>query len=151
MSYKYIVNLEIANEKKRANFDLTSISNHIQQAIDEYHGLETVRNKKSLSFQVTPSVLSINIDSPVELNVPSKAIAKFTRILLRLSQDLAEVVANGRVFQSIQTEIEPSNIDNISNCEALKELVNIFCQDTNDVDIIKLQRNIKKLIFNVSE
>jgi hypothetical protein len=153
MSYQYTVKLEIANKKERNNFDLTTITQHIQSAIDQYHNLETVRNKKRLSYQVTPTVLTLDIDSPVELNVPSKAIAKFTRLLLGLSRELSGIVSNGRVFQSIQTELEPSNIDNISTCETLKKVTEIFCEDTKDMaktnGNLIMQRRIKELIFNV--
>lgn len=151
MSYNYTVKLEIANEAKRESFDLTRITRQIQEAINSYHSLKTVRHKKTLSFQVAPTVLTLEIDSPVELNVPSKAIAKFTRILLSISPELSDIVANGRVFQSIQTGLAPSNIDNITDIEALKKLIEIFCEDAKDIakanaNLI-MQRKIKELIF----
>ena len=76
--YNYIVKLEIANDKKREEFDLRTIKSEIQKAIDKYHALKTVRNKKSLTFSVEQKVLEIKIESPVQLDCYSN----YHRLLL---------------------------------------------------------------------
>lgn len=149
--YNYIVKLEIANDKKREEFDLRTIKSEIQKAIDKYHALKTVRNKKSLTFSVEQKVLEIKIESPVQLDVPSKALAKFTRLLLELSPALAGTINNGRVFQSVQTSIPPSDIDRISSCDTLKKIIDLFCGELQTNANLELQRKIKALLFNVEE
>lgn len=149
--YSYLVKLEIANDKKRDDFDLRTIKPEIQEAINKYHSLDTVRNKKSLSFSVDAKTLEISIKSPVQLDVPSKALAKFTRLLLELSPALKETVTNRRVFQSVQTSIPASSIDKISSCETLKKLVEIFCGEETTNESLELQRKIKRLIFSIGE
>lgn len=146
--YNYIVKLEIANEKKRDNFDLKSIQGEIEEAIEKYHSLKTVRHKKNLSCIVNEKTLEININSPVQLDYPSKALAKFTRILLEMSPTLAGVVSNGRVFQSVQTSIPASDIDRISSCDTLKKLIEIFCTELTTEEQLEQQRKIKSILFN---
>jgi len=155
MAYNYDVKLEIANDKVRDVFDFNSIEPQIKEAIEKYHALNTVRNKKNLSYKISPKILEISISSPVKLDVPSKALAKFTRILIELSPELEGTIANGRVFQSVQISIPVSDMDNISSSETLKKLIDIFCDDLESEDIqkkherLKIQREIKKIIFNV--
>lgn len=148
-TFNYIVKLEIANDKRRDDFDLRTIKPEIQKAIDKYHSLNTVRNKKSLSFSVDAKTLEMNIKSPVKLDFPSKALAKFTRLLLELSPALSEIVSNGRVFQSVQTSIPASDIDRISSCDTLKKVIEIFCDSSTTDEQLELQRKIKGLLFNV--
>jgi len=148
--YNYNVKLEIANDKKRATFDLSSIEKEIQNAIDKYHALNTVRHKKRLSFSVDKKILEINIDSPVQLDFPSKALAKFTRLLLELSPALGEVVTiGGRVFQSVQISIPASEVDKISACDTLKKLIEVFCDEANTNEQLEMQRKIKTILFNI--
>lgn len=162
MSFNYTIQLEIANEKERNKFDLTKIKDHINSAIDDYHNLNTVRNKKELSCKITSKILEMHIKSPVKLNTPSKAIAKFTRLLLERSSELRSIVSNGRVFQSVETRLSPDDIDEISNVETLKRLVEIFCKENDKKKepneniresnkLLILQRNIKKIVFDISE
>lgn len=146
-NYNYIVKLEIANDKKREDIDLRTIGPEIEAAIADYHALNTVRNKKTLTYAVSEKVLEMHISSPVQLDVPSKALAKFTRLLLKRSEALAATVANKRVFQSIQSGMPASDLDNISACDALKKLVEIFCAETLNDGQIELQRKIKALLF----
>lgn len=149
-TYNYNVTLEIANDKKREDFDLTTIKTKIQTAIDKYHSLNTVRNKKNLSFSVTEKALKISINSPVQLDCPSKALAKFTRLLLELSEELRDkITTSGRVFRSIKTSTPASDIDNISVCDTLKKLVELFCSQATTDEQLELQRKIKALLFNV--
>lgn len=154
MAYNYDVKLEIANDKKRETFNFKDIETQIKDAVDQYHALNTVRNKKKLSYRITPKVLELSINSPVKLDVPSKALAKFTRILIGLSPKLADTIANGRVFQSVQISMPASDMDNFSSSETLKKLIDIFCDDSASEDThrrnerLETQRRIKMIIFN---
>lgn len=154
MTYNYDVKLEIANDKERDVFDFNDIETQIKDAIEKYHDLNTVRNKKKLAYKISPKILEIKIMSPVKLEVPSKALAKFTRILIDLSPKLAATITNGRVFQSVQISIPASDLDNFTSSETLKKLIDIFCDDLASEDIqkrndrLEIQRKIKKIIFN---
>jgi hypothetical protein len=155
MAYNYNVKLEIANDKEREGFDFNDIEEEIKGAIEKYHGLNTVRNKKTLSYKISPKILEISISSPVKLDVPSKALAKFTRILIGLSPKLAATITNGRVFQSVQISVPVSDMDSFSSSETLKKLIDIFCDDLISEDTqkkndrLEIQRKIKKIIFNI--
>ncbi|MEL7657951.1 MAG: hypothetical protein AAGU75_18820 [Bacillota bacterium] len=48
--YNYLVKLKLANDKRRDDFDLRTIKPEIQKAVDTYHSLDTVRNKKIFRF-----------------------------------------------------------------------------------------------------
>lgn len=152
--YNYNVKLEIANDKKREEFDFKDIEEEIKVAIDKYHALNTVRNKKKLSYRITPKILEMSINSPVKLDVPSKALAKFTRILIQLSPKLSDTIANGRVFQSVQTSMPASDMDNFSSSETLKKLIDIFCDVSASEDAqkrqerLEIQHKIKAIVFN---
>ena len=154
MAYNYVVKLEIANNKKRETFNFKDIETQIKDAVDQYHALNTVRHKKKLSYRITPKVLELSINSPVKLDVPSKALAKFTRILIELSPKLADTIANGRVFQSVQISMPASDMDNFSSSETLKKLIDIFCDDSVSEDThrrnerLETQRKIKMIVFN---
>ncbi len=156
MSYKYTIQLELANEKERGKFDLMTIEHHIKSAMDDYDKMETVRNKKTLFYRLSPKILEIDIHSPVELVVPSKSIAKFTRILLKYSKELSAIVYHGRVFQSVQTKFVPNDIDKISNTKTLQKLVEIFYPEgelntSQNNELLILQREIKKLVFKIED
>lgn len=154
MAYNYNVKLEIANDKERERFNFKDIEKEIKTAIDKYHALNTVRNKKKLSYRITPKILEISINSPVKLDVPSRALAKFTRILIELSPKLNRTIANGRVFQSVQISVPDSDMDNFSSSETLKKLIDIFCDDSVSDDAqkrqkrLEIQQKIKKIVFN---
>lgn len=147
-TYNYVVRLEIANDKERGRFDLRSIEPQIKAAIKQYDDLDTVRNKKTLTARVEQKILEIAIESPVHLEVPSKALAKFTRLLIKLSPELEATINNKRVFQSVQTSIPTSNLDLISTGDALKKIIDLFCGDTQEKENLELQRKVKALVFN---
>lgn len=149
--YNYIVKLEIANDKKREEFDLQTIRSEIQEAINQYHELKTAHHKKRLSFRVEKRILEITIESPIQLDVPSKALAKFTRLLIDLSPALRETIVNRRVFRSVQTRIPPSDLDKISSCDVLKKAIDLFCGGAQTTSNLELQRKIKALLFKVEE
>jgi len=150
--YNYVVKLEIANDKRRGDFDLTVIKKEIEEAIEQYNSLNTVRDKKHLSCIVHTKMLEFMIKSPNQLDIPSKALAKFTRILLELSPTLRETVVNRRVFKSLQTSIPASSLDcQYSSCETLKRVIEIFCGEEITDEHVELQRKIKKIIYNVEE
>ena len=98
MAYNYDVKLEIANDKVRDVFDFNSIEPQIKEAIEKYHALNTVRNKKNLSYKISPKILEISISSPVKLDVPSKALAKFTEFLLNFQKSLREQLRTEESF-----------------------------------------------------
>lgn len=155
MTYNYSVLLEIANENARGEFNFMNIEEQIKDAINTYHQTKTIRNKKVLSYVVTPKILEMRIISPVELEVPSKALAKFTRILITKSPELVKTIKNGRVFQSVKTTIPNSDLDKYSAKETLKKLIEIFCEDNRDHEStdktntrLEIQRKIKSIIFN---
>lgn len=146
--FNYVVKLEIANDKKRENFDLRTIKPQIMEAIKEYDKLDTVRNKKKLTARVDQKILEIGIESPVKLEVPSKALAKFTRILVKLSPELAATISNKRVFQSVQTSIPSSDLDRIPTSDTLKKIIDLFCGESQGKESLELQRKVKALVFN---
>jgi hypothetical protein len=146
--FRYVVTLEIANDKARETFDLKTIEKKIEEAIKQYHALDTVRNKKVLSAHVEKETIEMTIVSPVQLEVPSKALAKFTRLLVALSPELEATITNKRVFQSVRTNIPASEIDRISTCDTLKKMVDLFCGELQSDEKLELQRKIKCLLFN---
>lgn len=149
--YNYVVRLEIANDKEREKFDLREIEPKIKEAIKQYDELDTVRNKKKLTARVNQKILEITIESPVQLEVPSKALAKFTRILIKLSPELEATISNRRVFQSVHTSIPASDLDSIPTSDTLKKIFDLFCGETQGEENLELQRKVKALVFNREE
>ncbi|WP_312653435.1 hypothetical protein [Proteiniclasticum sp.] len=155
MIFNYTVKFQLANDRAREGFSFLDIEDHVKEAIKVYHESKTVRHKKTLSYTVTKKILEMNIISPVELEFPSKALAKFTRTLVSISPELARTITNGRVFQSVETTIPASDLDNYSSKETIKRLIDIFCEDGDDSEAIEkrnarleVQRKIKAIIFN---
>lgn len=150
-TFNYVVKLEIANDKEREKFDLRKIEPQIKAAIKQYDELDTVRNKKKLTAKVEQKILEIIIESPVQLDVPSKALAKFTRLLVKLSPELEATISNKRVFQSVQTSIPTSNLDLIPTSDTLKKIIDLFCGESQGKENVELQRRVKALVFNREE
>jgi len=48
MAYNYNVKLEITNDKESEGFSFEDIKDETKAAIDKYHALNTVRNKKAI-------------------------------------------------------------------------------------------------------
>ncbi len=144
--HHYTVTLEISNDEARARIDLREVEGAIQDAIADYHSLNTVRNKKNLVCTVYEDHMVMEIDSPLALDVPSKALAKFTRILLTKNTILNSAVNNGRIFRSVKSGVPESQYDNITAAETIVKVVNILLGEQNEKNIL-LARQIKEVVF----
>lgn len=149
MSYKYTFILELIDEDASdIDFESEIGVKKVEDAKEYFNKLNTRNPKKIRSLNIIGKHrLEFNISSEEILQVPTKAMVSFTRQLIKIWPEIGEHTVGKRLFRGISSneidiETKFNNIDDISDVDALKVLIDIFVNKSSiDVKEKKL-RNI---------
>lgn len=133
MAYNYTVIFQLVDEEASdIDFQSKIGKQKIEDAKDYFNGLKT-RNPKNINELevIGKHRLKFSISSEEILQVPTKALATFTRRLIEVWPEIGEHAIGKRIFKGISSDeinedVEINNIDDISDVDALKLLIDIF-------------------------
>ena len=128
MKYKYFIKFQLVN--RQINCNLKDFELGINKAVATFNSIKSTNPKKIVNCIVYKSFIDLELDSSIELRVPSKALAGFSRKLLEICPEMEQYVIGKRLFQSIEVKNIATEIlrypDDIKDLDAAKLIIDLF-------------------------
>lgn len=146
MKYKYFIRFQLVNRQIKCN--LKDFELQINMVVKNFNTINSKNPKKIVNCIVYEEFMDIELHSLIELQVPSKALAGFSKKLLEICPEMQKYIIGKRLFQSIEikniaTEIV-KDFDDIKDVDAVKLIIDLFFNNSAiNSDSIRMRNKLK--------